>query len=61
MSTATPTAPVRLGCWTILSERDDTVLATVTQERDTFTVRNARGKLLGRFPTARQALASVAA
>jgi hypothetical protein len=61
MNTATPTAPVRLGCWTILAEGDDSVLATVTQERDIFTVRNARGKLLGRFPTAQQALASIAA
>lgn len=58
--TATPTT-VRLGIWTILDESSETVQATVTRERDSYTVRDARGSVLGRYPTAQQALASIAA
>ena len=53
------TAP--LGTWTILAESSETVQATVTRERDSYTVRDARGRVLGRYPTAQQALASIAA
>lgn len=51
---------VGLGCWTILDEGSDEVRATVTREREGFTVRNECGKVLGRYPTALLALASVA-
>lgn len=60
MTTILP-APMLLGTWTILAEGSDTVRATVTHERDGYAVRDARGRILGRFPTARLALASVAA
>lgn len=52
---------VLLGVWTILDDSSETVHATVTRERETYTVRDARGRILGRYPTALQALASVAA
>ena len=54
-------ATVQLGTWTILSESSEAVQATVTCEREIYTVRDARGRVLGRYPTARQALASIAA
>jgi hypothetical protein len=57
--TAVTTASVELGCWTILDEGDDTVRATVTRERDRFTVRDAGGRVLGRYATPRQALSSL--
>lgn len=52
---------VGLGCWTILDESCDEVRATVTRELENYTVRDTRGRVLGRYPTAQQALASVAA
>ena len=60
MTAITP-ATVRLGVWTILAESSETVQATVTREREVYTVRDARGRVLGRYPTAQQALASIAA
>ncbi|MDP9027466.1 MAG: hypothetical protein M3N46_07895 [Actinomycetota bacterium] len=57
----TATSEVALGCWTILDEESDTVRATVTRERHSYTVRDQRGRVVGTFPTAQQALASVAA
>lgn len=59
----TPAAGPRvlLGVWTILGESSETVQATVTREREAYTVRDARGRVLGRYPTAQQALASVVA
>ena len=51
---------VGLGCWTILDEGSDETRATVTRERDSYTVRDQRGRILGRYPTPQQALASVA-
>lgn len=60
MTVITPSS-VALGCWTILDEASDEVRATVTRERDLYTVRDTRGRVLGRYPTAQQALASVAA
>jgi hypothetical protein len=59
--TAITPANVRLGTWTILAESSETVQAIVTREREVYTVRDARGRVLGRYPTARQALASIAA
>ena len=53
------TASVELGCWTILDDGDDRVRATVTRERDRFTVRDADGRVLGRYLTPRQALSSL--
>ncbi|MBW4033521.1 MAG: hypothetical protein HIU88_12810 [Acidobacteria bacterium] len=52
---------VGLGCWTILDEASDEVRATVTRERDSFAVRDTGGQVLGLYPTAQQALASVTA
>jgi hypothetical protein len=52
---------VLLGVWTILDESSETVQATVTREREVYTVRDARGRIVGRYPTAQQALASIAA
>ena len=52
---------VGLGCWTILDDSSDDVRAIVTRERDTYTVRDRSGRILGRFPTAQLALASVVA
>jgi len=52
---------VLLGVWTILDESSETVQATVTREREVYTVRDARGRIIGRYPTAQQALASIAA
>jgi hypothetical protein len=60
MTTITQTT-VLLGRWTILDQSSERVQATVTRERDVYTVRDARGRILGRYPTARQALASIAA
>jgi len=60
MTTARGSA-VLLGVWTILDQSSETVQATVTRERDVYTVRDARGRIIGRYPTAQQALASVAA
>ncbi len=60
--TPKPVAPppsVGLGCWTILDEASDEVRATVTREREAYTVRNEHGKVLGKYPTALLALASV--
>ncbi len=54
-------ASVRLGTWTILAESSETVRATITREREVYTVRDAHGRVLGRYPTAQQALASIAA
>ncbi len=56
--TAPTTAPatVRLGCWTILDQGSDEVRATVTREREAYTVRDECGRVLGKYPTARQAL-----
>jgi hypothetical protein len=59
--TNTPTTEVALGCWTILDDETDGVRATVTRERDNYTVRDDGGRILGRYPTPQQALASVAA
>ena len=58
--TSISSASVRLGVWTILAQSSETVQATVTCEREVYTVRDARGRVLGRYPTARQALASLA-
>jgi hypothetical protein len=57
----TATSEVALGCWTILDEESDAVRATVTRERNNYTVRDARGRVMGTYPTPQQALASVAA
>ena len=54
-------ASVRLGTWTILAESSETVKATVTCEREVYTVRDGQGRVLGRYPTPQQALASIAA
>jgi hypothetical protein len=59
MMTITSTL-VGFATWTILAETSDTVRATVTQDREVYTVRDARGHLLGRYPTAQQALGSIA-
>jgi len=59
--TAASQSTVLLGVWTILDESSETVQATVTRERDVYTVRDARGRIVGRYPTAQQALASIAA
>ncbi len=59
--TAILPAPMRLGTWTILADGSESVRATVTREREMYTVRDARGRILGRYPTAQQALASVTA
>ena len=61
VSTTPALDTVRLGCWTILDESSDEVRATVTRERDSYTVRDQGGRVLGRYPTPQQALASVAA
>ena len=58
---STATTEVALGCWTILDDESDAVRATVTRERNNYTVRDARGRVVGRYPTPKQALASVAA
>ena len=60
MTTVVPVG-VRLGVWTILDESSETVQAVVTRERESYTVRDARGRVLGRYPTVQQALASIAA
>jgi hypothetical protein len=60
MSTVT-TSTVQLDVWTILDESSESVQATVTRERESYTVRDARGRVVGRYPTALQALASIAA
>ena len=60
MTTVT-TSTVRLDVWTILDESSESVQATVTRERESYTVRDARGRVIGRYPTALQALASIAA
>jgi hypothetical protein len=60
MTAATRTT-VLLGVWTILDQSSESVQATVTREREVYTVRDSRGRILGRYPTARQALASIAA
>ena len=60
MTTVT-TSTVQLDVWTILDESSESVQATVTRERETNTVRDARGPVIGRYPTALQALASIAA
>ena len=59
--TAASSTTVLLGVWTILDDSSETVQATVTRERESYTVRDARGRVVGRYPTAQQALASVAA
>jgi len=59
--TAVTTSTVQLDVWTILDESSETVQATVTREREAYTVRDARGRVVGRYPTALQALASIAA
>ena len=58
--TAPTTAPatVRLGCWTILDQGSDEIRATVTREREVYTVRDECGRVLGKYSTARQALFS---
>jgi hypothetical protein len=58
--TAIVSTTVRLGTWTVLAEHSETVQAVITREREVYTVRDARGRVLGRYPTARQALASIA-
>jgi hypothetical protein len=60
MTTVT-TSTVQLDVWTILDESSESVQATVTRERESYTVRDAGGRVLGRYPTALQALASIAA
>jgi len=60
MTSVSPTTML-LGVWTILDESSETVQATVTRERESYTVRDARGRVIGRYPTAQQALASIAA
>jgi len=59
--TAASSTTVLLGVWTILDDASESVQATVTRERESYTVRDARGRVIGRYPTARQALASIAA
>jgi len=59
--TSAAQSAVLLGVWTILDESSETVQATVTRERDSYTVRDSRGRIVGRYPTAQQALASIAA
>jgi len=59
--TAVTTSTVQLDVWTILDESSESVQATVTRERESYTVRDARGRVIGRYPTALQALASIAA
>jgi hypothetical protein len=59
--TAVSGSAVLLGVWTILDVESETVQATVTREREVYTVRDARGRILGRYPTVHQALASIAA
>ena len=59
--TAIVSTTVRLGTWTVLAETSETVQAVITREREVYTVRDARGRVLGRYPTAQQALASIAA
>ena len=59
MTAITP-ATVRLGTWTVLAESSETVQAVITREREIYTVRDARGRVLGRYPTAQLALASIA-
>jgi hypothetical protein len=59
--TAVMGSSVILGVWTILDDSSETVQATVTREREVYAVRDARGRILGRYPTVRQALASIAA
>jgi len=55
------TSTVQLGVWTILAESSETVQATVTRENGAYIVRDARGRVVGRYPTAVQALASIPA
>lgn len=52
---------VGLGCWTILDETSDEVRATVTRESECYSVRDETGEVVGEFPTAQLALASVVA
>lgn len=59
--TNTPTTEVALGCWTILDDATDRIRATVTRERNNYTVRDESGHVLGRYSTPQQALASVSA
>ena len=58
---STATSEVALGCWTILDEESDNIRATITRERNRYTVRDDTGRVLGRYATPQQALASVAA
>lgn len=48
-----------LGTWTVLSASSDHVRAVVSRDRDGYAVRDARGRVLGRYSTARQALDSL--
>lgn len=58
---STATSELALGCWTILDEESDTVRATVTRERNSYTVRDQSGRVVGEYPTPQQAIASIAA
>jgi hypothetical protein len=51
---------VAVGTWTVLSPDSDRVRAIVSRERDGYAVRDAGGRMLGRYSTVRQALDSLA-
>lgn len=53
-------SPVAVGTWTVLSPDSDRVRAIVSRERDGYAVRDAGGRMLGRYSTVRQALDSLA-
>ena len=61
VATVTPGGGVSLGTWTILGDGSDVVRAVVTRERDRYVVRDDRGVVLGLYPSATEALASVTA
>lgn len=48
-----------VGTWTVLSTSSDRVRAVVSRERDGYAVRDAGGRVMGRYPTVDQALASL--
>jgi hypothetical protein len=50
-----------LETWTVLSEHSDRVRAVVVRERSLFVVRDADGRLLGRYATVGQAFESLPA
>jgi hypothetical protein len=48
-----------LGTWTVLSERSDRIRAVVSRDLGGYAVRDPGGRVLGRYPTVRLALASL--